>query len=153
MLWSGNQLGSRDKAHFQVHFGADYSASTYGWTTNLDVIKRSVDWQLHALRTDYIDFGFIHCIDETEDLQRVEKAGIIRYIQEVKDKGVVRHIDLSSHTPSLADSALDMGILDMPMFSINSGYDYRKGFIKTPPCMSHAHCHDDLLRETTVQQL
>ena len=119
--------GSRDKAYFQIHFGADYSAGTYGWTTNLDVIKRSVDWQLHALQTDYIDFGFIHCIDETGDLQRVEKAGIIRYIQELKDKGVVRHIGLSSHTPSLADSVLDMGILDMLMFSINPGYDYRKG--------------------------
>lgn len=52
-------VGSRDKAYFQIHFGADYSASTYGWTTNLNVIKRSVNWQLHALRTDYIDFGFI----------------------------------------------------------------------------------------------
>lgn len=119
--------GSRDKAYFQIHFGADYSAGTYGWTTNLDVIKRSVDWQLHALWTDYIDFGFIHCIDATEDLQRVEKAGIIRYIQELKDKGVIRHIGLSSHTPSLANRVLDMGILDMLMFSINPGYDYRKG--------------------------
>lgn len=120
-------VGSRDKAYFQIHFGADYSAGTYGWTTNLDAIKRSVDWQLHALRTDYIDFGFIHCIDETADLQRVEKAGIIRYIQELKRQGVVRHIGLSSHTPSLADHVLDMGILDMLMFSINPGYDYRKG--------------------------
>ncbi|WP_314724579.1 aldo/keto reductase [Enterocloster bolteae] len=119
--------GNRDKAYFQIHFGADYAAGTYGWTTNLDVIKRSVDWQLHALQTDYIDFGFIHCIDETADLQRVEKAGIIRYIQELKDKGIVRHIGLSSHTPSLADRVLDMGILDMLMFSINPGYDYRKG--------------------------
>ena len=26
--------------------------------------ERSVDWQLAALKTDYIDFGFLHCIDE-----------------------------------------------------------------------------------------
>lgn len=25
--------GNRDKAYFQIHFGADYAAGTYGWTT------------------------------------------------------------------------------------------------------------------------
>lgn len=74
-----------------------------------------------------IDFGFIHCIDDTVDLHKVEKAGVIRYIEALKGQGVVRHIGLSSHTPSLANQVLDMGILDMLMFSINPGYDYRKG--------------------------
>ena len=35
---------------------------------DLEAIKRSVDWQLKALQTDSIDFGFIHCIDEETDL-------------------------------------------------------------------------------------
>lgn len=119
--------GNRDKAYFQIHFGANYETDTYGWTTNMDAIKRSVDWQLHTLQTDYIDFGFIHCIDDTANLRKVEKAGVIRYIEDLEDQGVVRHIGLSSHTPSLANQVLDMGILDMLMFSINPGYDYRKG--------------------------
>ena len=79
------------------------------------------------MQTDYIDFGFIHCIDDAADLRKVEKAGVIRYIEDLKDQGVVRHIGLSSHTPSLANQVLDMDILDMLMFSINPGYDYRKG--------------------------
>lgn len=119
--------GVRDKVYFQIHFGANYETGTYGWTTDLDTIKRSIDWQLKALQTDYIDFGFIHCIDEEADLQKIEKAGVIRYIQELKSQGMVRHIGLSSHTPSLVDRVLDMGILDMLMFSINPGYDYRHG--------------------------
>lgn len=119
--------GMRDKAYFQIHFGANYETGTYGWTTNLDTVKRSVDWQLRALKTDYIDFGFIHCIDETADLHTVEKEGIIGYIQDLKRQGVIRHIGLSSHTPELANRVLDMEILDMLMFSINPGYDYRHG--------------------------
>lgn len=119
--------GLRDKIYFQIHFGANYETGTYGWTTDLDTIKRSVDWQLKALQSNYIDFGFIHCIDETEDLHKIEKAGVIRYIEQLKRQGVVRHIGLSSHTPSLANQVLDMGILDMLMFSINPGYDYRHG--------------------------
>lgn len=124
----GRALASeRNKVYYQIHFGADYSTGTYGWTTNLDTIKRSIEWQLKALQTDYIDFGFIHCIDAPADFKKVEKAGVIRYIQELKEQGIVRHIGLSSHTPALANRVMDMGILDMLMFSINPGYDYRKG--------------------------
>lgn len=125
--------GRRDNVYFQIHFGANYETGTYGWTTDLDTVKRSVDWQMKALQTDYIDFGFIHCIDEPADLQNIEKAGIIRYIEELKEKGVVRHIGLSSHTPELVNKALDRkgadsaGILDMLMFSINPAYDYAGG--------------------------
>lgn len=119
--------GKRNKVYFQIHFGANYASGTYGWTTNPDTIKRSIDWQLSALKTDYIDFGFIHCIDEMSDLKKVQKSGIIDYILQLKKQGVVRHVGLSSHTPELAQRVLDMGILDMLMFSINPGYDYQKG--------------------------
>ena len=117
----------RKNVYFQIHFGADYTRGTYGWTTDLDTVKRSVAWQLDALKTDYIDFGFIHCIDEASDLAKVQESGIIEYILELKKQGVVRHVGLSSHTPALVGRVLDMGVLDMLMFSINPGYDYQQG--------------------------
>ena len=119
--------GMRNKLYFQIHFGANYQTGKYGWTTDLDTIKRSIDWQLSALRTDYIDFGFLHCIDEESDLNIVLKSGILEYIQQLKQEGTVRHIGLSSHTPRLVNKVLDMGVIDMVMFSINPGYDYRHG--------------------------
>ena len=108
--------GCRDKVYFQVHFGADYRSGSYGWTLNLDEIKRSVDWQLKALKTDYIDFGFIHCIDEISDLNTAQKHGTIQYMEDLKRQGVIRHLGLSSHTPSVVEKVLDMKILDMLMF-------------------------------------
>ena len=42
--------GARDKVCFQIHFGANYQGGMYGWTTDLDTIKRSIDWQLRALK-------------------------------------------------------------------------------------------------------
>lgn len=114
----------RKQVYLQIHFGANYETGVYGWTTDLDTIKRAVDWQLRELKTDYIDFGFIHCIDEIGDLRAVEKAGVIDYIQELKSQGIVRHIGLSSHTPALVNQVLDMGLPDMLMFSINPAYDY-----------------------------
>ncbi|HIZ56476.1 MAG TPA: aldo/keto reductase [Firmicutes bacterium] len=118
--------GQRQNVYFQIHFGANYQGGKYGWTTDLDTIKRSVEWQLSALKTDYIDFGFLHCMDEEADLEHALKGGILDYMLQLKKEGVVRHIGLSSHTPRVVHLALDAGILDMLMFSINPAYDYEK---------------------------
>lgn len=119
--------GIRDRVYLQIHFGADYTSGEYGWTTELEEVKRSVAWQLEKLRTDYIDFGFIHCLDEDGDLEAYRKNGILDYVLELKEKGVIHHIGLSSHTPALVHRVLDMGIADVVMFSINPVYDYGRG--------------------------
>ena len=79
------------------------------------------------LQTDYIDFGFIHCIDEQADLDKIKQAGVLDYILSLKKQGIIKHIGLSSHTPQLVHQVLDLNILDMLMFSINPAYDYRHG--------------------------
>ena len=66
--------GSGSKIFYQIDFGADYATGTYGWSTNVDKIRRSVEWQLQCLKTDYIDYGFIHCLDEEEDWRAIRKA-------------------------------------------------------------------------------
>ena len=119
--------GIRDKVYLQIHFGAEYTTGEYGWTTNLNRIKKSVQWQMENLRTNYIDFGFIHCLDEDNDLDTYIRNGVLDYILDLKRKGVIRHIGLSSHTPSVAQKVLDMGIIDVLMFSINPLYDYGQG--------------------------
>lgn len=119
--------GWRKDAMLQVHFGADYTTGAYGWSTDLETVKRSIDWQLTHLRTDYIDFGFLHCLDERSDLADYERNGVLRFVLDLKAQGVVRHIGLSTHAPELANLVLDRGILDMLMFSINPMYDYGQG--------------------------
>ncbi len=119
--------GQRKNVMLQVHFGADYTSGEYGWNMTLDGVKRSVDWQLTKLGTDYIDFGFMHCIDELADLEQYEKRGILQFLLDRKAEGVVKHLGLSTHAPVLANKVLDMGLIDMLMFSINPMYDYGQG--------------------------
>ena len=66
-------------------------------------------------------------MDELADLEKAVSGGALDYIQSLKKQGVVRHVGLSSHTPAVVQKALDLGILDMVMFSINPGYDYQQG--------------------------
>lgn len=119
--------GRRKDAMLQVHFGADYTGGEYGWSTKLDVIKRSIEWQLKNLKTDYIDFGFIHCLDEQSDLAAYERNGALKFILDMQAQGVVRHLGLSTHTPEMANCVLDMKLIDVMMFSINPMYDYGQG--------------------------
>ena len=112
---------------YQIHFGADYSSGTYGWSLKLETIKCSIDKQLKELRTDYIDYGFIHCQDEVSDWETYRKNGVYDYILRLKEQGVVRHIGLSSHTPSVIQRIMDEAPIDMLMFSINPAYDYGQG--------------------------
>lgn len=90
-----------------MHFGADYSSGKYGWTTNRDKIDREIDTLMKKLHTDYIDFGFIHCIDEPSDLRQYINGGVLERIKELHKQGVVRHIGLSTHTPAIAHKMLD----------------------------------------------
>ncbi len=117
----------RDNVMYQVHFGADYSTGTYGWSTDGETVRRSVAWQLKQLKTDYINYGFIHCIDEISDWDDYRKNGAFDYLMEMREQGVVRHIGLSSHTPGMIQRVLDEAPVDMLMFSVNPGYDYQKG--------------------------
>lgn len=70
-----------------------------------------------------IHFG----IDQDADLGACEKNGSLAFLMDMKKQGAVRHIGLSSHTPALAQTVLDMGIVETLMFSINPGCDYHQG--------------------------
>ncbi|MBQ1482615.1 MAG: aldo/keto reductase [Erysipelotrichaceae bacterium] len=117
----------RDRIFYQIHFGADYTSGDYGWTLDLEQIKKSVRWMLERLQTDYIDYGFIHCQDELSDWETYKNNGVYDYICELKKQGTVKHIGLSSHTPSVINRILDEVDIDMLMFSVNAGYDYGEG--------------------------
>ncbi len=120
--------GQREKVFLQVHFGAVYDENgEYGWCRDFETIQRTFLWELETLGTDYVDFGFLHCVDEMEDFDKLMEIGLLDYLKELKTKGTVRHIGFSSHTPAVANRILDTGLVDMMMFSINPAYDFEKG--------------------------
>lgn len=120
--------GRRNQVMFQLHFGAVYNnKGEYGWSRNLEKIKKTFAWELETLGTEYADFGFLHCVDEDEDFDAIKSSGILDFALEQKAAGKVRHIGFSSHTPSVASRVLDDVPVDLIMFSINPAYDLEQG--------------------------
>ena len=117
--------GRREQILTQMHFGAIYKGGKYGWTRDIDEIKQQFSWQLDLLKTDYTDIGFIHCVDDLDDLDEVFHGGLWEYMKSLKKDGTIRHLGFSSHNPDIAKRILDTGLVDMFMFSINPAYDYQ----------------------------
>ncbi len=119
--------GRRDQLYTQMHFGAVYEQDSYGFSRDLELIKYSFDKVLKATGSGYTDFGYIHCIDEEGDFENVMNGGLWDYVCQLKERGVVRHLGFSSHTPGIAKRFLETGMVDLFMFSINPAYDYTRG--------------------------
>lgn len=116
--------GRRDRAMLQVHIGASYDSGRYGWTADAKKAIPEFEARLRSLGTDYADFGFVHCIDERSDFDKVVHGGILDYALRQKEAGAIRHLAFSTHSAEIALMFIDLGVFDWAMFSINPMYDY-----------------------------
>ena len=78
---------------------------------------------LERLRTDYIDLGMIHFVDEEAEFHRIMEGKFLAYVKEQKAKGVIRHIGMSTHNPRVGILAALSGEIEMLLFSVNPAFD------------------------------
>ena len=115
--------GRRDKFIIQGHLCTVFEDEQYGRTRDIIKTKKSFNDLLERLHTDYIDIGMIHYVDSDEDYASVFETEIIEYAKELKEKGIIGHIGMSSHNPNIALKAVESGLIDVLMFSVNPAYD------------------------------
>lgn len=115
--------GRRERFIIQGHLCTVYEDEQYMRTRDIEKTKASFKDLLSRLRTDYIDVGMIHYVDSEDDFKTVFEGPIYEYALELKEKGVIRHIGMSSHNPHIALKAVENGYIDVLMFSINPAYD------------------------------
>ena len=115
--------GRRDKFIIQGHLCTIYEEGQYTRTRDIEKTKHSFRDLLKRLQTDYIDVGMIHYVDSEEDFQTVFDGPVLEYARELKKNGVIGHIGMSSHNPHIALKAVESGVVDVLMFSINPAYD------------------------------
>ncbi len=70
-----------------------------------------------------VEIGMIHYVDSMADWEEVCRGPVMRYAQQLKADGVIGHIGLSSHNPAVAHKAVESGLIEVLMFSVNPCYD------------------------------
>ena len=117
--------GYRDSWYVQGHIGSTYQDGQYVRSRDLQYVKPAFEDLLNRLRTDYIDLGMIHYIDSLEEWNSVMESPYIEYVHELHQKGIIRHIGLSTHNPVIGKLAVKTGFIEMILFSINPAFDMR----------------------------
>jgi len=115
--------GRREKFVLQAHVCTIWEGGQYKRTRNIDEVKKGFEDLMRRLETNYLEIGMIHYVDSMEDWNTVINNGITAYVQQLKDAGIIGSIGLSSHNPEVALAAVNTGLIDVLMFSVNPCYD------------------------------
>ena len=111
----------------QAHLCTVWQNGQYRATRNMKEIRSSFETMLKNLGTDYVDIGMIHYVDSEELWDKIACGEIMAYVEELKKAGKIRHIGLSSHNPIVALKAVESGLVEVLMFSVNPCYDLLPG--------------------------
>ena len=115
--------GQRKDWIIEGHLCSVWKNDQYLRTRKMSEVKAGFEDLLTRLQTDYIDIGMIHYVDGEKDFQEVFQGEVIAYAQELKKQGKIHLIGLSSHNPVIAMKAIQTGLIDVLLFSINPCYD------------------------------
>ncbi len=115
--------GRRSRVLLQGHLCSAWLDGQYSRDRNLDNCKFFFEDFMERLGTDYVDIGMLHFVDTEEDFRSVFETEIIRYALDLKEKGVIGALGMSSHSPVIAARAVETGLIDVLLFSLNPAYD------------------------------
>lgn len=115
--------GRREKFVLQAHLCTIWKDGQYKRTRKLTEVKEGFEDQLRRLETDHVEIGMIHYVDSLEDWENIKNGDVIKYALELKEKGTIGCVGMSSHNPEAALAAVNSGLIDVLMFSVNPCYD------------------------------
>jgi len=116
-------LGNRrDKVMIQGHIGASDVNQQYDISRDLPTVKKYFE-DLLRIFGGYIDFGMMFFIDTDENYRDVFETGFVEYVEYLKKQGDIKHIGFGSHNPETAMRAINTGLPEMLMFSVNPAFD------------------------------
>ncbi len=115
--------GHREKWIIEGHISTVWKDNQYLRTRKIDEVKAGFEGMLERLQTDYIDIGMIHYVDAKKDYEKVFNGEVLEYVLQLKKEGKIKYIGMSSHNPLVALKAVESGLIDVLLFSINPCYD------------------------------
>ncbi|GHU65853.1 (4Fe-4S)-binding protein [Spirochaetia bacterium] len=115
--------GKRDKVFIQGHIGSTDIHEQNDVSRDLDTCKKYFESYLTDMGTDYIDFGMLFFVDTPNDFKTIFEGELLSYVQDLKKKGVIRHIGAGSHNSEIAQRIVKTGVVDLIMFSVNPVFD------------------------------
>lgn len=121
----GKALSRYPRSSFVIegHICSTWDRGQYRRTRDINEVVNAYEDFLTRMQLDYVDIGMIHYVDDQKDFDNIFNGEIIKYAKGLKEKGVIRSLGISTHNTDIAFKAVETGIIDVILFSINAAYD------------------------------
>lgn len=121
----GKALSKYPRSSFVIegHLCSTWDNGQYRRTRNFDETITAFEDLLTRMQLDYVDVGMIHYVDEQKDFEKIFAGEIIQYAKKLKETGIIKAIGISTHNTEIAFRAVETGIIDVILFSVNAAYD------------------------------
>lgn len=121
----GKVLSKYPRSSFVIegHICSTWDDGQYRRTRNIHEVVNAYEDFLTRMRIDYVDVGMIHYVDEQKDYDRIFNGEIIEYAKGLKEKGIIKSLGISTHNTDIAFKAVESGLIDVILFSVNAAYD------------------------------
>ncbi len=116
---------TRERWIIQGHIGSTWQDGQYVRTRDLAHVRPAFEDLLTRLRTDHVELGMIHFVDDPAELRALMAGehGFMDYVRQLKAEGKIGHVGLSTHNPEVAQLAAECGEVEVILFSVNPAFD------------------------------
>jgi len=116
--------GRRDQVVLTVHLGCAETDGQYRRSRDPEECDRNFHDMLRRLGTDRADIIIVQNSDEQSDYEEILRpGGLLELALRLRGEGKGRFLGLSSHTVPVPQRAVESGVYDVLMFSINAAFD------------------------------
>jgi predicted aldo/keto reductase-like oxidoreductase len=115
--------GKRDNILLAGHLGVMEKNGQYSKTRDVATCEDDFHDLLRRFDTDHVDIMMLHNVDEMADLEEVLYGKFMELAARLKGEGKARFLGFSSHEPLIAQRAVQSGLVDVIMFSMNPAFD------------------------------
>lgn len=121
----GKALSKYPRSSFVIegHLCSTWDEGQYRRTRDFNEVVNAFEDFLARMQSDYVDVGMIHYVDDQKDFDNIFNGEIIKYAKGLKEKGIIKSLGISTHNTDIAFKAVETGIIDVILFSINAAYD------------------------------
>lgn len=112
------------KVYTQMHLTGKFVNGEYKRPRNVKHMVDVLEDDIKAFGVEYSDFGLIHSVDELKDYEKVIENGVLDYAFKLKEEGLITHVGVTSHNPSVCAKFIEYDEIDFFMMSINPSFDY-----------------------------
>lgn len=121
----GKALSKYPRSSYVIegHLCSTWDKEQYRRTRDFKEVVDAFEDFLIRMQLSYVDLGMLHYIDDEKDFDLIFNGEIIKYAKSLKEKGIIKALGLSTHNTDIAFRAVETGIIDVILFSINAAYD------------------------------